>query len=216
MMFLRKRHSLETGFTLLEVLVSVTLIALMAVAISELFSLSMRSWSRGMAFIDTNQRYRSLTGSVQKQIASAYPLFTSQLDSQQSGTTRFPIFIGDESTLQFVSFNSFQFAASPGLTFVKYEFAENSNGGYSLIETETPYTGQLPDDAALEQARVTNVFDNLTDCTFEYYSVGDANNSPQWLTEWNGQTLMKMPGAVRLTMVSLVDYGFPRFPGKFS
>ena len=74
----KKRWMLpESGFTLIEMLVSVTLVALIAVGLWSVFGISVRSWSRGTEFIDKTQRHRSILDKVRKQIASAYPLNAS-------------------------------------------------------------------------------------------------------------------------------------------
>jgi general secretion pathway protein J len=205
MISLRKRHSSETGFTLLEVMVAVTLVVVIAVGLWGLFRLSVRTWSNGTRFIDANQRHRSILDSVQKQMASAYPLY-SPVDTQ-STNARYPIFNGTDSTIQFLSLCSLRSLTNPGLTYVSYEVAQDANGKYSLIERETPYTGQLPDEATMEQVQATPVLENLTECTIEYYSIGDANNAPQWVSEWNAQTLLKVPVAVALTLVSSDSQG---------
>jgi hypothetical protein len=84
---------------------------------------------------------------------------------------------------------------------------QDDGGRYVLIERETPYTGQLPDATTIEQSRVNTVFKNLTDCAFEYFDKGDANNSPQWVAEWNPQTTQRFPAAVALTMVAIDSQG---------
>jgi prepilin-type N-terminal cleavage/methylation domain-containing protein len=207
MTFLMKRHSPETGFTLLEVLVSVTLVAVMAVGLWALFRISIRSWSRGTGFIDANQHYRSILDAVRKQMASAYPLF-SPLDMQQGGLT-YPIFSGDENNLRFVSLNSLQFRESPGLTYVSYEVTQDAKSEYSLIERETPYTGQPPDDATMETSRATTIFENLVECGFEYFDKGDGGaNPPQWVSAWDPQKLNnRVPLAVSVRMMSRDSQG---------
>jgi prepilin-type N-terminal cleavage/methylation domain-containing protein len=202
-----KHHLHEKGFTLLEVMVSVTLIAVMAVGIWELLRISLHSWTRGTGFIDASQAQRSILDSIKKQMASAYPLYSPE-DVQQAGS-RFPMFVGDESSLQFISLNSLQFIESPGLTFVYYEITEDSDGGYSLIERETPYTGQLPDEATIDESRALPVFQNLTECSFEYFTKGDANNNTtaEWVTEWDASTELLLPAAVAVNMVSSDSQG---------
>jgi prepilin-type N-terminal cleavage/methylation domain-containing protein len=205
MKLLTKRHLPEAGFTLLEVLVSVTLIAVMAVGLYALLRISLRSWSKGTEFIDANQSHRSMMDSVQKQISSAYPL--NSPPDPDLGNATYPIFSGDENNLQFLSLNSLSFLENPGLTFVSYELTQDNNGRYLLIERETPYTGQLPEQTTIDQVRVTSVFNNLTDFAFEYFDKGDANNSPQWVSEWNPQTTPRFPAAVAMTMVSIDSQG---------
>ncbi len=191
----------EAGFTLLEMLIAVTLVAMMAVGLWSVFRVSIRSWSRGTDFIDANQRHRSIIDLVRKQMASAYPVFTPP-DLQQ-GTAPVLIFSGAESGLHFVSLNSLQFLESPGLTLVSYEIAQDSNGEYSLVEKEARYTGQLPDQEAMTNlSRPTPIFENLLSCTFEYFDPGDNANPAQWVREWDAEKEGRLPEAISVTMES--------------
>ena len=78
MIFNRNKRSIssQAGFTLLEMLIAVTLVALMAVGLWAVFRISIRSWSQGTEFINANQHHRSILDLARKQIASAYPLVT--------------------------------------------------------------------------------------------------------------------------------------------
>ena len=76
----RSIHATEQGFTLLEMMVAITLVVLMAVGIWSVFRTSLRTWSRGTETIDASQRQRNIQDMVRKQLASAYPL-TAQPDS---------------------------------------------------------------------------------------------------------------------------------------
>jgi prepilin-type N-terminal cleavage/methylation domain-containing protein len=245
MHFTRKQQSPEAGFTMLEVLIAVTLVAMLSIGLYAVLRISLRVWSRGTEYTDANQRNRSVMDLMRKQIASAYPLNTSP-DQQQQGAAAHPIFNGDDTGFSFVSLDALQFNSSPGLTFVSYEIAQDSNGMYSLIEKETPYTRQLTvetgstiglsDSIAVEdnadQFQEITIFDNLTNCTFEYLDPGTSDTTgtttgtgtttttgttgttastttatPQWVTEWVGQDKMRLPLAVRITMVNLDAQG---------
>ena len=142
----RKRHFVksEAGFTLLEMLIAVTLVALMAVSLWAVFRISIRSWSRGTEFIDANQRHRSVLDLVQKQMASTFGVF-KQADPQL-GSPPALYFSGTENSLRFVSLNSLRFQESPGLTLVMYEVAQDASGDFSLVERETRYLGQISDE----------------------------------------------------------------------
>ena len=131
----------EAGFTLLEMLIAVTLVAMMAVSLWAVFRISIRSWSRGTEFIDVNQRHRSILDLVRKQIASTLGLY-AQADLQL-GLPSTLYFSGTENSLRFVSLNSMRFHESPGLTLVIYEVAQDANGDFSLVEKEARYLGQI-------------------------------------------------------------------------
>ncbi len=191
----------ESGFTLIEMLVAVTLVAMMAVGLWSVFSISVRSWSRGTEFIDKTQRHRSILDKVRKQIASAYPL-SAPTDPEQSRTADL-VFTGAETTLSFISLNSLRFHESPGLTLVHYEVTLDSGGNYSLVEREMRYTGQVYDPGMIPNLSDSiAIFENLSSCIFEYFDPGNNDNTSQWVREWNGQERKQFPAAVSITMIS--------------
>ncbi len=191
----------EGGFTLLEMLIAVTLVAMMAVSLWSVFAVSLRSWSRGTQFIDTNQRHRSILDMVRKQMASAYGLY-GRLDQELAGNPRL-IFIGSADFIRFISLNSLQFQESPGLTLVSYEVVRDSGGGYSMVEREARYLGQaLDEEFSVAHGRAIPIFENLASCTFEYLDPGGGDGQSRWVTEWDGEKLGRLPGAVSMTMVS--------------
>lgn len=191
----------EGGFTLLEMIIAVTLVAMMAVGLWGVFSVSVRAWNRGSQSIDANQRHRSILDMVRKQMASAYAL-SGEYESE-SGITSQLIFTGFEDSLRFISLNSLQFLESPGLTLVSYEVAKDSRGNYALVEKEARYVGQTPDEAdSVNQDRAVPIFENLSSCAFEYLDPGGDADPPKWVREWDGQALRRLPAAVSLTLVS--------------
>jgi len=208
-MILLNRHPgrSEAGFTLLEMLIAVTLVALMAVGLWSVFTISIRSWSRGTQFIDANQRHRSILDMVRKQLASAYGLYgEAEQEEAELGpppSTPVLIFSGAQDSLRFISLNSLQFQESPGLTLVSYEVARDLKGDYALVEKEARYLGQAPgEEIAVIQNRAIPIFENLSSCIFEYYDPGSGDNPPRWVREWNAQDMGQLPLAVSMTMIS--------------
>ena len=198
----RKAASQEAaGFTLLEMLVAVTLVAIMSIALWAVFRISIRSWSRGTEFMDANQRHRSILNLVRKQMASTYGLLA--IDDQQPGAPGTLVFSGKRDSIQFVSLNSLQFQANPGLTLVSYDVDQSPDGEYALVEREARYLGSVPDEGiSLGGSKAVPIFANLSSCLLEYFDPGDQNNASQWVQEWDGEKLGKLPLAVSFTMVS--------------
>ncbi|NLT67710.1 MAG: prepilin-type N-terminal cleavage/methylation domain-containing protein [Acidobacteria bacterium] len=201
----RQSGESESGFTLLELVVAVTLVALIAVGLWAVLQVSIRSWSRGTEYVDANQRHRSIMDLVRKQMASTCALYTRAEPLQ--GEVPYLVFSGTQTNLRFISLNSLRFHESPGLTVVSYEIVQDSNGSYALVEREHPYLGYLPDEMSMEESEATPVFADLSSCLFEYYDSGDDRNPARWVTEWNGQDLGRLPAAVSLTMVSRTPTG---------
>lgn len=189
----------EKGFTLLEMIVAITLVAMMAVGIWSVFRTSLRAWSRGTEYIDASQRQRNVLDLVRKQIASAYPLMAPV--ESVSAVIPSPIFNGTETSLRFVSLNSLRFHESPGLTLVNYEVTQDSQGAYILQETEERYLGWIPDsESEIDPPGATALFENMSQCYFEYRS-NDENEDP-WVPEWEAEERGQLPEAIALTMTA--------------
>jgi len=191
------------GFTLVEMMVAVTLVALMALALWGVLRISITSWKRGTDAIDANQRHRTLLDLVQKQMASIYPL-VPPLDLQM-GTGITPVFSGSASGMQFISLCALRFRDNPGLTMVSYEVVSGSDGSHSLVERETRYLGGDPSlQAEYQPAEVpaTVIFDRLDGLEFEYYDPGTPDVPPQWVKEWSAADLGRMPTWISMTIVS--------------
>jgi prepilin-type N-terminal cleavage/methylation domain-containing protein len=191
----------EAGFTMLEMMIAVTLVAIMAVGLWAVFRIGISSWSRGTSFIDTNQRHRSILDMVQKQIASTFGVY-KQSDPQLSVPPAL-YFSGTENSLRFVSLSSLRFYESPGLTFVIYEVAQDAGGDLSLVEKEARYLGQISDqEVTASQSKPTPIYENLSSCVFQYMDAGDDETSPGWVGEWDGEDRGRLPKAVSISMVS--------------
>lgn len=193
-------HS-ENGFTLLEMIVAITLVAMMAVGIWSVFRTSLRAWAQGTDYIDASQRRRNILDMVRKQLASAYPVSVPQDEAPNSPPH--PIFYGTESGLRFVSLNSLHFHESPGLTLAHYEVTQDPQGEYSLEEKEEPYLGQLPGSGSgAGQSESVPLFGNLAGCYFEYRTFDDSEIPNQWVREWDAEEEGRLPEAISMTMVS--------------
>jgi prepilin-type N-terminal cleavage/methylation domain-containing protein len=188
----------EKGFTLLEMLIAVTLVAVMAVSLWAVFRISIRSWLRGTEFIDANQHHRSIMDLMRKQMASTYGLIASP--DPQLGVASRVLFQGTENSLRFISLNSMRFQESPGLTYVIYGIEQDSEGGFSLVEREAPYLGQLTEqEITASQADPIPVFTDLSSCVFEYFD--SQNNTASWVRDWDGESRRRLPQAISITMI---------------
>jgi prepilin-type N-terminal cleavage/methylation domain-containing protein len=197
------RMTRESGFTLLEIIVAVTLVALMAVGLWSVLRISINSWKRGTEFIDANQRNRGILDLVQKQMASIYGLMAPV--DLANPTPPYPIFAGSEDSLQFISLNSLRFLANPGLTMVSYDIARDRQGGLALVERESQYLGMDPlREGVLDRKdeTVVTIFDNLSTFSFEYFDPGGQDRPAQWVKVWDAKEIGRMPTAISMTMIA--------------
>jgi hypothetical protein len=103
--------------------------------------------------------------------------------------------------MRFISLNSLRFHESPGLTFVIYEIEQDASGGFTLVEKEARYLGDLSEqETTANQSKPIPIFDNLSSCVIEYFDPQSDNAS--WVREWDGEQLHRLPQAVSITMIS--------------
>ena len=189
----------EAGFSLLELVVALTLLAMMAIGIWVALDVCIRSWVQGMDSIDINQRSRSAPDLIRKQIASALPVFADSSSVQNMSVIPSLVFSGSESSLRFVSPHSLQVFDSAGLVLVSYEIQVDSDEQMALVEFEELYTGGSGGNGFIGSSLV---FINLRSCNFEYYDPGDTEKPGEWVSTWNVPGLPRMPAAIRISMIA--------------
>jgi prepilin-type N-terminal cleavage/methylation domain-containing protein len=199
----KRYHRTEEGFTLLEIIIAVTLVAMMAVGLWAVLRISVTSWKRGTDAIDANQRNRSLLDLVKKQMTSIYGLYTPF--DPQSGVAPYPIFSGAETSMQFISLCSLRFQENPGLTMASYDVVRDGLGNYTLMEREARYLGLDPGRESVtdrkEDTAIT-IFDNLISFSFEYFDPGTPEFPAQWVREWSSRETGRLPSAISMTMIA--------------
>jgi general secretion pathway protein J len=206
-----QRRSGAEGFTLVEMLVAVTLVAMMAVALWSVLRISVRSWQRGTQSIDANQQHRATLDLMLKQIASISAII--QPFDPQTGIGPHPIFTGSETSVQFISLCAFRFQDNPGLTLVSYDVAVGSDGDDSLVEREMRYLGgNQGQDTGFDEvdAPAVTIFEHLTSLAFEYFDPGDSQTAPQWFKEWDATDVGYLPTAIRVTLSTRDANGVPQ------
>ncbi len=208
----RSRCAGDEGFTLLEMLVAVTLVALLAVTLWGMMRIAISSWQRGTEFMDENQQHRATLDLVEKQMASLFPLIPPM--NLQTGAGTSPIFSGSDTGMQFISVCSLRFRDNPGLTWVSYDAIRGSEGDVALVAREMRYLGFDPnaDTAGVFQEEVptTTLFENLDSLTFEYFDPGTEEIPPQWVSTWDTKELGRMPVAISLNLTARATNGVTR------
>lgn len=198
-----QRRGGQRGFSLLEMIIAVTLLSMMAVSVWAALRVTIRSWTRGTEFIEINQRHRTILDLVKKQTASIYGLI-APVDLQTGGAI-YPIFNGTETSVQFISVTSLRFQDNPGLTMVSYDLARDHAGNYALVEREAQYLGLDPGkDTALSgrDEPVITIFEDLDSFWFEYFDPGAADRPARWEKTWNAKETGRLPTAISMTMLA--------------
>ncbi len=170
----------DRGFTLVELIVSLTILSLVTVLIGSGFKLAINSWSKGENETEWTQKLRVLSGMFSQQLKSAYP-YKAELDGEEV-----VLFKGNTDSITFVT-------ALSGRSFGGFKWVRYSYKDDALVYKE----GILPDK---ELERVLEGDEEIVDpdieeIKFEYFS----DEEDSWMDTWEpGESL---PGAVRVSIM---------------
>ena len=215
-----QRSSPTAGLTLIEVLVAVTLLALLAGALTLALQTAAASWKQGRQRLTLDRRTAVSNQILHAALANLAPVIA--LPPPGHGPAA-PFFHGEPNEMRFVSGYSSSDGRRGGLEIVELAVIEGPNG-LRLTMTESPYrgpasvgrfvVGMIPPADGLEervdflpvQPRPDSLIaaDRLSRCTFSYLKRPRQPNAPAvWQPVWDG--LVELPAAVRIAMEPAPD-----------
>lgn len=170
------RNSIR-GFTLLEVIIAITIMSLIILGIGEAFRLGMGAWDKGEQETQWTQRFRVLSGIFSQQIKSAYPY---RMDIEDEEVV---LFEGESDSIVFAT----ALADPPygGFKWVRFSHKDGA-----ILQKE----GLLPDKELIDHITGDEevVDSDIEEFSLSYYSQEDK----EWKDSWDyGETL---PGAVKI------------------
>ncbi len=194
----------EKGFTLIELMISITLVAALATGMLMAMRTSLLSMEKINSRLQFNRRVMGMERIVTRQIGGVMPVMSD------CGTARVPIFLGTSDSLRLVSSYSTSEGARGYPQFDEFRVVKGEEG-FRLVVTEHLYTGPSSTapfcggDPSLLPVDVTPgsliLADRLASCTFWYReAIVDAPPSSKWMTSWDQAEL---PAAVRIEMTPL-------------
>jgi len=179
------------GFTLIEVVLALTIFSLLTLMVYSAFYLGHRAVLKGERQANINQRMRLAEDVLGRQLRSA--VFTFGRTDDES----FPYFIGHSDGVSFVT-SAPQSRGGTGLAVVTYRVAN----GRLLLEERIAFTPadlfDPPNDAPIERAVLLTDFGTMR---FEYLPHEDPEM--KWQTGWDARDEETLPVAVRLTVDGL-------------
>jgi general secretion pathway protein J len=180
-----KRPDTSAGFTLLELIISLTIIAIIAMMVQNGFRLSVGAWEKGESAVEDQQRFRYALELIRQQLSSSLP----HASSKEVKTDSDVVFKGDDAALEFVSRMSLLPGESSGVIRVRYR-VETKDDGKSVLFAESRLVDRLSvssqDEPAEEDWHV--LLSGIRNFTFDYLTalptediLGDASN---WESSW--------------------------------
>jgi len=171
------RHR-EAGFTLLEIMVAMVVLAMIMTTAFGALRLGERSWEAGLARSSETETMRTVAGVLQRQFRQILPL------SWTEKTQTTIAFSGTREQLRFIA-PAPQHHGATGLfeyTLVVEELDHNSRLVLYFRLHDPDISGFAPDGS--DRQRVLLV-DELKMASFDYYGSPFAGDEPQWHSQWS-------------------------------
>ena len=218
----------QAGITLLELLVSITIVSLLATTALLAWRAGVSAWEKAGRQLEQGRAVLAAHQLLSEQIAAMTP-YQAQLES--GGQVLF--FQGEPQTARFVSRYSLTHRAASGLYLVEYQVAEQQDGTpggtRGLLLQETPLWGNealaarvvgIENDSGTLRTRfhpfergpaAVVLLEGLQECRFEYYRPPTPAQPGSWTGQWLEQRIGggggDLPAALRIHAVARQDSG---------
>jgi prepilin-type N-terminal cleavage/methylation domain-containing protein len=192
----------QKGFTLIELMISITLVAALSTGMLMAMRTSLLSLEKINSRLQLNRRVMGMQHILTRQIGGLMPV------TSDCAGARIPIFRGESDSLRLVSSYSMVEGARGYPQFDEFRVIKGEVG-VRLIVMEHLYTGPSSTDPYCGGAAILSssapvsivVADRLASCTFSYREqIPDQPPSSKWLSSWDRQEL---PAAVKIEMTPL-------------
>ena len=184
------------GFTLLELMLALSVLAVMVVIVSGTFRVGVRAWEKGESDIETRHRERIVLEQVRRQMASTStrPLLNNGQD---------PFFpLGTEKRLQFISEVPVLPGDAFGLVFVEYrvERGPEDLAVLKIFERNLVFLEESFLDHEPDEDQFLELLPGLKDASFAYRSRPEEGQEGVWQEEWQPESEKKFPRGIKLSV----------------
>ena len=188
----------ERGFTLLELLISLGILAALLAVLLGGLRVGLAAWRQGDERAEVHQRLRSVAGLFTRPVAGAFPYRMAP----PAGGTPAVQFKGEERRLAFVTLAPpFPLGASIAFTAVSFAHQGGERPGLAVREKA------LPNADPFEVETPLLVEPSITDLAFRYLRPGGG-----WEASWDGAAERSLPQAVEVRLTALANGRAEPFP----
>ena len=205
--------------TLLELLVSITIVSLLATTALFAWRVGSSAWQKASKQLEKDRTVLAVHQLLEEQIASMVPY-----QALTESGAREVFFQGEPGTARFVSRYSLAHRATSGLYLIEYQVAEQTDGTKQLLLNESPVWGSQELGTSLagtenrsqglvrkylpfERGPQTVVLlEGLQECRFEYLRIPGPNQPGTWTDQWTVRN-DEVPQAMRIDARSAAGSG---------
>ena len=183
--------SARRGFTLLELVISLSILAMIAGSVAAGIRLAAGSIERGEAVTRDAARLRAAVGIVERTLLSADPLPIPVGDN----TTTY--FVGEEKSVRFLTAGAPTAAHGGGLRLLSFFERTGGDGNGIAMATANPFR---PDGAERWEGTETPriLVPGAGELVFSYSAGPTKEGKWEWVSSWDLKETGRLPAAVRV------------------
>lgn len=194
----RPKVKTACGFTLLELLISLTIIGLIVVIIFGSLRMGIRAWEKGERDVESQQRKRIVLDLIKHQMSS---ICMREIKGEDNISF---LFRGKDKSMEFVSLVSLVPGNQLGAVYVKYTVVEaekpewDKGEAFRYYEKNVIFLKEGKDPGNVEEDKYIDLIPVAHNIGFEYMGQGAAEGPPEWKEEWDPETEKGLPRAIRI------------------
>lgn len=183
------------GFTLLELLLSLSILSIIMVSILGALRIGVRAWEKGENVLSVQQRSRTILDQLTRQLGSATVLMGAQ-DEQP-----LVAFAGDSRIMEFTSSVPLIETIRWRPVHVKYVIDTGPGGRKRLLlyEKQIALEDYLSGGPLRHDKDAVVLVGAIEELLFEYLDGASHGPALTWASSWQPQNLTDLPRAVRIT-----------------
>ena len=185
------------GFTLLELVIALTIVTVIVVIIFGALRIGIRAWEKGERDVDIRQRQRIVLDLIKRQLAS-----TCVSDVRMKDQQLVPL-KGDSKSIEFVS----QIPLTPGnqlgIVFVKYAVKREKEGDkerLTFFERSVAFPDKSTGAGSPGEGDYSELMSGMKSMEFEYLKEQPDEAESKWQKSWDPEVDKGVPRAVRVTL----------------
>ncbi len=187
-----------SGFTLLELIVTFTILSFVVVMTLGALRLGSAAWEKGEERAEKIQKKRIVFDLLSQQMKSSFPYRVKS----QKAEADYLVFLGDGTSLRFVSAFSLRARRQEGLVFVNYKVEEGATSSGKVLKV---YEKRVLNKTLLEETpdeeQFLTLMEGLSDLKFEYFEEAeDKDTTGTWGESWDAKEKKGLPSQVKMTV----------------
>ena len=183
------------GFTLLEVMITLTLLGFILLIIFGGFRLSYSAWERGDSIKEDLNKMQSIFPLISHQIKSIVP-YKIKAEKAEGD---YLAFHGKLQSLKFISAFPIKARRPEGFVYAIYKYKEGGDGGSLILYEQRVLNRDFFEEEPKEESAVP-LLEGISNIRFEYYREADKekNRAEGWVEEWNAKEEKALPTSLRM------------------